>query len=133
LIEHTLSGESLWFHGLLFRLGRGLSTSEAEDLLRCNLVRLVVCDGRRDELERFSALCIEYLRVHAPSTSEIMRTREVTPSNDEDLRRLCTRQQWNCHILNESVGHGKNFGEHSIGKESLSKMPRISDARSKAS
>jgi hypothetical protein len=28
---------------LLFRLGRGLSTSEAEDLLRCNLVGLV-CD-----------------------------------------------------------------------------------------
>jgi hypothetical protein len=45
LIEQALSGESPWFRRLLFRLGRGPSTSEAEDLLRCNLVRLVVCDG----------------------------------------------------------------------------------------
>jgi hypothetical protein len=42
-IEHLPSGESLWLRRLLFRLGRGLSTSETEDLLRCNLVSLV-CD-----------------------------------------------------------------------------------------
>jgi hypothetical protein len=42
-IEHPPSGRSLWLRRLLFSLCRGLSTSEAEDLLRCNLVSLV-CD-----------------------------------------------------------------------------------------
>jgi hypothetical protein len=40
-IEHPPSDQNLWLRRLLFRLGRGLSTSEAEDLLRCNLVCLV--------------------------------------------------------------------------------------------
>jgi hypothetical protein len=43
-IKHPPSGQSIWLRRLLFRLGRGLPTSEAEDLLRCNLVNLV-CDS----------------------------------------------------------------------------------------
>jgi hypothetical protein len=43
-IEHPPSGQSLWLRRPLFWLGRGLCTSEAEDLLRCNLVSLV-CDS----------------------------------------------------------------------------------------
>jgi hypothetical protein len=42
-IEHPPSGQSLRLRRLLFQLRRGLSTSEAEGLLCCNLVRLV-CD-----------------------------------------------------------------------------------------
>jgi hypothetical protein len=43
-IEHPPSGKGLWLRRLLFRLGRRLSTSEVEDLLRCNLGSLV-CDS----------------------------------------------------------------------------------------
>jgi hypothetical protein len=43
-IERPPSCQSLWLHRLLFRVGRGLSTSETEDLLRCNLVSLI-CDS----------------------------------------------------------------------------------------
>jgi hypothetical protein len=109
-IEHPLSGKSLWLRRLLFRLGRGLSTSEAEDLLRCNLVSLV-CDsaaldipaailsrvidfrsyeGQREEYDRLFTFCVEYLTAHGSSTSHIMRTLDVTGLSNEDLGRLCT-------------------------------------------
>jgi hypothetical protein len=39
-IEHAPSSQSLWLRRLLFRLFRGLSTSEAEDLRHCSLVGL---------------------------------------------------------------------------------------------
>jgi hypothetical protein len=39
--EHPPSSQNLWLRRLLFRLDRGLSASEAEDLLRCNLISLV--------------------------------------------------------------------------------------------
>jgi hypothetical protein len=123
-IEHPPSGQSLWLRRLLFRLGRALSTSDAEDLLRCNLVSLV-CDspaldipaailsriidfrsyeGRRKEYERLFAFCIEYLRARGSSASQIMRTLDVTELSDEDLGRLCTLEQLNWSVLNESVG-----------------------------
>jgi hypothetical protein len=125
-IEHPPSGQNhwLWLRRLLFRLSRGLSTSEAEDLLRCNLVSLV-CDsavldipaailsriidfrsyeGRREEYERLFMFGIEYLRVHGSSASQIMRTLDVTGLSDEDLGRLCTIEQPNWSVLNESIG-----------------------------
>jgi hypothetical protein len=122
-IEHSPSGQSLWLHRLLFRLGRGLSTSEADDLLRCNLVSLVCdsaaldipalilsriidfrsCEGQREECERVLAFCIEYLRAHGSSASQIMRTLDVTGLSDKDLGRLCTLEQLNWSVLNESV------------------------------
>jgi hypothetical protein len=122
-IEHPLSGQSLWLDRLLFRLGRGPSTSETEDLLRCNLVSLV-CDpaaleipaailsriidfrsyeGRREEYERLFTFYIEHLRAHGSSASRIIGTLDVTRLSDEDLRRLCTLEQLNRGILNESV------------------------------
>jgi hypothetical protein len=124
IIEHPPSGQSLWLRRLLFRLGGGLSTSEAEDLLRCSLVSLV-CDsaaldnpaailsriidfssyeGRRDEYERLFTFCIEYLRARGSSASQIMTTVDVTELSDEDLGRLCTLEQLNWSVLNESVG-----------------------------
>jgi hypothetical protein len=47
-MEHPPSGQSLWLLRLLFPLGRELSTSDAEELLHCNLVSLV---GNRAALE----------------------------------------------------------------------------------
>jgi hypothetical protein len=104
-------------------LGR-LSPSEAEDLLRCNLISLI-CDpatfdipaailsriidfrsyeGRREEHKRLIRFCIDYLAAHGSSASQIMRTVDVTGLSDEDLRRLCTIEQLNWSVLNESVG-----------------------------
>jgi hypothetical protein len=122
-IECPPSGQSLWLRRLLFRLGRGLSTSEAEDLLRCNLVGLVCCpaaldipaailsriidfrpyEGRREEHERLFTFSIEYLMAHGSSASQIMRTLDVTGLSDENLGRLSTLQQLNWSVLNRSV------------------------------
>jgi hypothetical protein len=121
--EHPPSGQSLWLRRLLFRLGRGLSTSEAEELLRRNLVSLVCdpaaldipaailsqiidfrsYDGRREECERLFTFSIEYLRARGSSASQIMRTLDVTELSDEDLGRLCTLERLNWSVLNESV------------------------------
>jgi hypothetical protein len=123
-IEHPPSGQSLWPHPLLFRLGRGLSASQAEDLLRCNLVSLV-CDpaaldipaailsriidfrsyeGRREDYARPFPFCIEYLNAHGSSASQIMKTLDVTGLSGEDLGRWCTLEQLNWSALNNSVG-----------------------------
>jgi hypothetical protein len=122
-IEHPLSSHSFWLRRLLFRLGRGLSTSEAEDLLRCNLVSLVCdsaalaipaaipsriidfrsCEGRREKYERLFTFCIEYLRAHGSSASQIMRTLDVTQLSNEGLGRLCAVEQLNWGVVNESV------------------------------
>jgi hypothetical protein len=122
-IKHSPSGQTLWLRRLLFRLGRGLPTSEAEDLLRCNLVGLV-CDpaaldipaailsriidfrsyeGRREEYERPFTFCMEYLRARGSSASQIMRTLDATGLSNEDLRRLCTLEPLNWSVLDESV------------------------------
>jgi hypothetical protein len=122
-IEHTPSGQSLWLHRLLFRLGRGLSTSEAEDWLRCNLIGLVddsaalqipaaiLCqiidfksyESRRDEYERLFSFCIGYLKTHGSAASQILRSLDVTRLSDGDLVRLCALEQLNWGVLNESV------------------------------
>jgi hypothetical protein len=122
-IEHPPSGQSLLLRRLLFRLSRGLSTSEAEDFLRCNLVCLfddsaaleipVVilsriidfrsCEGRQEEYERLFAFCIEYLSAHGSSASQIMRTLDVTRLSDNGLGRLCALEQLNWGVLSESL------------------------------
>jgi hypothetical protein len=108
---------------VIFRYQRGLSTLEAEDLLRSNLVRLVddstaleipaailsrvidfqSCEARRKEYERLFTFCLEYLKVNGSSASQILRTLEVTRLSHEDLRRLCAVEQLNWSVLNESV------------------------------
>jgi hypothetical protein len=122
-IQHQQSDQSLWLRRLLFRLDRGASTSEVEDLLRRNLVRLVCdsaaleipvaimsriidfrcCEGRQEEYEQLFTFCVRYLRVHGSSASGIMRTLDVTRLNDEDLGDLCALEQLNWGVLNESV------------------------------
>jgi hypothetical protein len=87
-IEHPPSGQSLWLCRPLFRFGRWLSTSEAEDLLHCNLVSLVSdssavdipaallsriidfrsYEGQREEYERLFTFCIEYFMEHGSSS-----------------------------------------------------------------
>jgi hypothetical protein len=57
-IEHPPSGQSLWLCRLLFRLGRGLSSCEAKDRLRRNLVGLV---GESASLEIPAAILPESL------------------------------------------------------------------------
>jgi hypothetical protein len=119
-IEYPPSGQNLW---LFFRLGRGLSTEEAKDLLHCNLVCLFddsaaleipaailsriigfrSCEGRREEYERLFAFCIEYLSAHGSSASQIMRTLDVTQLSDDDLGRLCALEQLNWGVLSESL------------------------------
>jgi hypothetical protein len=122
-IEYLPDGQSLWLRRLLFRLGRGLSTSEAEDVLRSNLVGLVsdsaaleipvailsrIVDFRcyednQEEYKRMFTFCVDYLRVHGSSASEIMRSLDVTRLSNEDLGGLCTVEQLNWGVLNESV------------------------------
>jgi hypothetical protein len=122
--EHPPSGQSLWLRRLLFRLGRGPPTSEAEDFLRCNLVSLVEdsaaleipvailsrvfdfrsCEGRREEYERLFTFCIEYLKARGSPASQIFRTLGVTRLGDEDLGRMCALEELNWGVLSESVG-----------------------------
>jgi hypothetical protein len=79
-IKHSPPSQSLWLRRLIFRFDRGLSTSEAEKLLRCNLMSLIsdstaleipaaiLCriigfsswDGRQAECERLFTFCIEF-------------------------------------------------------------------------
>jgi hypothetical protein len=108
-IEHPPSGQSLWLRRLLFRLGRGLPTSDTEEWLRCNLVSLIgdaaaleilaailsriidfrSYEGLKEEHERLLTFCIEYLRAHGSSASQIFRTLDLTrlidESREEDL------------------------------------------------
>jgi hypothetical protein len=122
-IKHTLSGQSLRLRRLLFRLGPGLSTSEAEESLRDDLVGLVgdptaleipaaalrkiidfkSYEGRPEEYERLFTFSIGYSRAHGSSASQIIRTLDVIRLADEDLGRMCTLEQLNWGVLNESV------------------------------
>jgi hypothetical protein len=123
-IQHPPSSQSLCLRRLLFRLCRGLFTTEAEDSIRCNLISLI-CDsaaleipaavlsrivdfreyeGRSEEHARLFAFCIEYLRAHGSAASQILKTLDVARLTEEDLGRLYALEPLNWGILSESVG-----------------------------
>jgi hypothetical protein len=88
------NGENLLLRRLLFRLDRGLESSDAEHALRCNLLRLLddraalavpvpvmsrivdfrSYEGKSGEYERLLTFCIGYLGYHGSPASMIMRT-----------------------------------------------------------
>jgi hypothetical protein len=100
---------------LLFLLSRGLETWETEDLLRSKLVDVVgdsaaletpavvlarVIDFqewtlRSNKFEGLFAFCVEYLRVHGSSVSQVFRTLDVGRLDSKDLDRLCILEQLN--------------------------------------
>jgi hypothetical protein len=100
-------------------LCRGLCTSEAEELLYCNLVNVVggsaeilsgIIDfrsyqGKREADERPFPLCTNDFRVHdGSSASQVMRALDVTRLSDEDMGRLCALEQLNWGVLNLLLG-----------------------------
>jgi hypothetical protein len=125
-IEPPPSGKSLWIHRLLFRFGRGLSTSEAEEWFRRNLARwdddLVALEipvavlpriidfrayeVRQGEFGQLFTFCMNDLKSHDSSTSQIMRTLDVTQLSDTDLGRLCALDRLVWDVLKQSVCHG---------------------------
>jgi IS1 family transposase len=122
-ISELIERENLHLTRLLFRLSRGLAASEAENLLRRNLIDFVsdtaaleipaavlvrIIDfseysGRSDEYGRLSRFCVEYLRAHGSASSQIMRTVDVTGLSDDDLFRLLSLKDFNWGVLNVSV------------------------------
>jgi hypothetical protein len=122
-IAGFIEQKGLWLRRLLFRLGRGFATAEAEELLRSNLVGLVSdyaalenpaavmarivdfrdYEARSDECERLFTFCIDYFRAHGSGASQIFRTLPVTGLSNEHLDRLCALENLNWGVLGGSV------------------------------